>query len=95
MSSFHILKMDFQNTIVKFQVSTLTFMKMQSLTQNRKTLGLGLGTKNLLFEYFRVEFKKTIVIFEISTLKVFKMQCFVQNFKNFKSVTKNALFGYF
>ena len=71
--------MDFQNTIVKFEVSTLTFMKLQSLTQNRKTLDLGLGTKIVLFEYFRVEFKKTIVIFEISTLKVFKMQFFVQN----------------
>ena len=52
MPYFDIFKMDFQNTIIKFKVSTLTFMKLQSLIKKKKTLDFGLGNKNVLFEYF-------------------------------------------
>ena len=67
---------EFQKTIVIFEISTLKFLYLQSFAKKQKCLNL--GPKLPYLGIFGVEFQKTIVIFEISTLKFVKNESLTQ-----------------
>ena len=62
-----IFKQEFKKTIVRFEISTLKFACLQSLTKKQKCLNLGPKMPDLCV--FGLEFENNIVIFEISPLK--------------------------
>ena len=63
-----ILGLQFESTIVIFEISVLEFVLLQSLVQKQKSLNL--VPKMPYFDFFGLEFENNIVIFEISTLEI-------------------------
>ena len=53
MPSLGILRMEFQNNIVLFEISTLQFLKLQKLRQEMKMPRFGI--RNALFGYFEAK----------------------------------------
>ena len=62
-----ILGLQFESTIVIFEISVLEFVLLQSLVQKQKSLNL--VPKMPYFDFFGLEFENNIVIFVISTLE--------------------------
>ena len=75
-----IFGLEFEKTIVIFDISTFEFVDMQSLMFQKKKLNFGL--KFLYLSTFGLEFEKTIVIFEFSNFELVKMQSFMLNKKS-------------
>ena len=62
-----ILGLDFQKTIVLFEINSLEFVKFQNFAKKQKCMNLGLKMPN--FHIFCLEFRRSVVIFEFSTLE--------------------------
>ena len=64
----------FEETLVIFELSTFTFIKMINFILKKKRL----GTELSYWAAFQLlEFEKAAVVFEISTLKLVKMKSFM------------------
>ena len=59
--------MEFENNIVKFEIRTLKFSKLQNFVKKLKCLNL--GPKMPYLYIFGLELENNIVIFEVSTLE--------------------------
>ena len=68
---FGIFGVEFQKTIVIFQIRTFKFNLFQNFA--KKQTSPNLGTKMPYLDIFGLHFKKTDVIFEISTTKFVKL----------------------
>ena len=67
MPGLGIFGLEFQKTIVIFEISTLKFVQLQNFAKKQKCLKL--GWKMPYLDMFGLEFQTTIVIFEINTLQ--------------------------
>ena len=67
MPDLRIFGLEFENTIVIFEISVLELVLLQSLVQKWKSLNL--RPKMPFLGTFGMEFENNIVIFEISTLE--------------------------
>ena len=72
--------LEFENNIVKFEISTLEFVYLQNFAKKQKYLNLGLkllslgifNQKCLICVFLGHNFQIIVVIFEIRTLKFVK-----------------------
>ena len=80
MPDLRIFGVEFENTIVIFEIYVLEFVLLQNLVQKKKvvkkkfvkkTKMTRFRTKNALFGYFGLEFENNIVILEIIALNLF------------------------
>ena len=82
-----ILKLEFENKIGIFEISTLEFVYIQNLAKKQRCLNfrpkmpyLGVFDKKCpIWAFLRKNCKSTIDIFEISTLKFVYLQNFMKN----------------
>ena len=78
---FGFFGLQFRKRIVIFEISTVKFIKLQSLIKNNITLKHGPKISSL--DIFKLEFEKTIVIFEFSIFEFVK-------FRNYKQKKKSS-----
>ena len=67
MSDLCIFGLEFQSSIVIFEISTLKLVSLQNFTKKQKFLTLGLKMSYLCI--FELEFENKIIIFESRTLE--------------------------
>ena len=80
-----IFEMQFWKVIVIFEISTLEFVKMQSL--------INLGPKMSYLRISQLELEKTIIILEVCILEFFEMQKLVKIKETSNLVPKIRIFG--
>ena len=61
-----IFRLEFESSIVIFEISTLEFAKPRTFEKKQKS---NFRPKTSYFGFFGLEFEKNIVIFEISTVE--------------------------
>ena len=62
-----IFRLEFENNIVIFEISTLEFAQVQNFVKKKQNC-LILGPKMPYLGVFGLEYSKAVVVFEISTL---------------------------
>ena len=85
------MALEFENTIVMFEISSHKFLKLQPLVQKWKSLNL--GTKMPYLGIFRSYFQKIIVIFEVNPFEFILLQSFGQKLKSWNLASKIPYLG--